>query len=120
MNEIRKSPLNSLGYHFIPDEYLPQGKDEYYLRNRQNKNGISYRKLSAHEIEALVRNRNTSDNWNHILVSDAFAPELVQNCKFFGLVRIGRLEVFYLEFHNLRRPVGLYNSTIISSDLGNN
>jgi hypothetical protein len=120
MNIIRKSPIHSLGYHFIAPAFLPKGKDEYYLRNQQNKNGISYRKLTAYEIEVLVRNRNTSDDWNKILVSDAFTPELVQNCKFFGLVRIGRLEAFYLEFHNLRRPVGLYNSTIISSDLGNN
>ncbi|MEP6746747.1 MAG: DUF4954 family protein [Bacteroidota bacterium] len=120
MNIISKSPVNTLGYNFIPTGFLPKGKDEYYLRNQQNKNGISYRKLTAYEIEVLVRNRNTSDDWNKILVSDAFTPELVQNCKFFGLVRIGRLEAFYLEFHNLRRPVGLYNSTIISSDLGNN
>jgi hypothetical protein len=53
-------------------------------------------------------------------VSDAFNPELVKNCKFFGLVRIGKLEPWYLEFHNLRMPVGLYNSTIISSDFGDN
>jgi Domain of unknown function (DUF4954) len=120
MNIIHKSPVNTLGYNFISAEYLPKGKDEYYLRNQQNKNGISYRKLTAYEIEVLVRNRNTSDDWNKILVSEAFTPELVQNCKFYGLVRIGRLEAFYLEFHNLRRPVGLYNSTIISCDLGNN
>jgi hypothetical protein len=120
MNIIRKSPVDSLGYHFIPDSFLPKGKDEYYLRNKQNQNGINYRKLTAFEIEVLVRNRNTSDDWNNILVSDAFTPEMVQNCKFYGLVRIGKLEAFYLEFHNLRRPVGLYNSTIISSDLGNN
>jgi len=120
MNEIRKSPIDSLGYHFIDPRYLPKGKDEYYLRDQQNRSGITYRQLSAYEIEVLVRNRNTSSNWNHILVSDAFAPELVQNCKFFGLVRIGKLEPFYLEFHNLRRPVGLYNSTIISCDLGDN
>ncbi|WP_276481174.1 DUF4954 family protein [Paraflavitalea pollutisoli] len=120
MNVIKKSPLNTLGYHFIPAEYVPKGKDEYYLRNRQNKNGIQYRHLTAYEIEVLVRNRNTSDNWNHLLVSNAFNPELVQNCKFFGLVRIGKLEPFYLEFHNLRRPVGLYNSTIISCDFGDN
>lgn len=120
MNIIRKSPLESLGYNFIPAPYLPKGKNEYYLRNQQNKNGITYRKLSAYEIEVLVRNRNTSDDWNNILVSEAFAPELVQNCKFFGLVRIGKLESIYAEFHNLRRPVGLYNSTIISCDLGNN
>src|SRR5882724_12744217 len=120
MNVIHKSPIASLGYHFIAKEYLPAGKDEYYLRNRQNKNTLDYRKLTAYEIEVLVRNRNTSDDWNKILVSNAFNPELVQNCKFYGLVRIGKLEPFYLEFHNLRRPVGLYNSTIISSDLGDN
>jgi hypothetical protein len=118
MNEIKKSPINSLGYGFIESRYLPKGKDEYYLRNVQNRSGIDYRQLTAYEIEVLVRNRNTSANWNDILVSDAFAPELVQNCKFFGLVRIGKLEPYYLEFHNLRRPVGLYNSTIISCDLG--
>jgi hypothetical protein len=120
MNIIRKSPVDTLGYHFIPKEYLPRGKNEYYLRNQQNTNAITYRKLTAYEIEVLVRNRNSSDDWNNILVSDAFAPELVVNCKFYGLVRIGKLEAYYLEFHNLRRPVGLYNSTIISSDLGNN
>ena len=120
MNEIKKSPINSLGYNFIDSRYLPKGKDEYYLRDLQNRNGITYRRLTAYEIEVLVRNRNTSADWNHILVSDAFTPELVQNCKFFGLVRIGRLEPWYLEFHNLRRPVGLYNSTIISCDLGDN
>ncbi|NML21005.1 DUF4954 family protein [Pseudoflavitalea sp. G-6-1-2] len=120
MNQIRKSPINTLGYNFIPETYLPKGKDEYYLRNQQYRNGLQYRHLTAYEIEMLVRNRNTSDNWNNIFVSDAFNPELVQDCKFFGLVRIGKLEPYYLDFHDLRRPVGLYNSTIISCDFGDN
>lgn len=120
MNHIKRSPVQTLGYNFIAPEFLPKGKKEYYLRNQQNNNGITYRQLTAFEIEMLVRNRNTSDNWNFILVSDAFNPELVQNCKFYGLVRIGKLEPYYLEFHNLRRPVGFYNSTIISCDFGDN
>ncbi|WEK38062.1 MAG: DUF4954 family protein [Candidatus Pseudobacter hemicellulosilyticus] len=120
MNQIRKSPLQTLGYHFIPAEYLPAGKDEYHIRHQQSNNQIHYRHLTAWEIEMLVRNRNTSDDWNNLLVSDAFNPELVQNCKFYGLVRIGKLESVYLEFHNLRRPVGLYNSTVISCDFGDN
>lgn len=120
MNQIKKNPVTSLGYNFIPQETLQKGQDEYFLRNRQNNNGIKYRGLTAYEIEVLVRNRNTSDNWNNILVSDSFNPEQVHNCKFYGLVRIGKLEPFYLEFKNLRRPVGLYNSTIISSDFGDN
>ena len=120
MNIIQKHPVNNLGYNFVDKKYIPKGKDEYYLRNEQNQSGHTYRKLTTSEIEALVRNRNTSDDWNKLFVSKSFNPELVKNCKFHGLVRIGKLEPFYLEFHNLRMPVGLYNSTIISSDLGNN
>jgi hypothetical protein len=120
MNIIQKHAVDSLGYNFVEPRFIPEGKDEYYLRNIQNRNGIEYRKLSAWEIEVLVRNRNTSDDWNNLLVSRAFNPELVKNCKFFGLVRIGMLEPYFLEFNNLRMPVGLYNSTIISCDFGNN
>lgn len=120
MNKIIRNPISNIGYGFIAPEYLPKGKNEYHLRNRQNRNGTVYRQLSALEIEMLVRNHNTSDNWNKILVSDAFNPSLVKNCKFYGLVRIGKLEPYFLEFHNLRMPVGLYNSTIISCDLGDN
>lgn len=120
MNTVRKRPLNDIGYNFIPTDYLPKGKDEYHLRNLQNRNGIQYRNLSAYEIEVLVRNRNTSDDWNKIHVSDAFNPELVKACKFYGLVRIGKLEPMALEYHNVCLPVGLYNSTIISCDFGDN
>ncbi len=119
-NQIKKSPIDQLGYNFIKPEYLPAGKDEYYLRNIQNRSGINYRHLSAYEIELLVRNNNSSDDWNKILVSDAFNPELVKSCKFFGLVRIGKLEPYCLEFSDIKLAVGLYNSTIISSDLGDN
>jgi signal peptidase I len=120
MNEIIKKPISSIGYQFIEEKYVPEGKDEYHLRNQQLKNGIHYRNLTAYEIEVLVRNRNTSDNWNNIHVSDEFNPELVKNCHFYGLVRIGKLETVSLEFHNVCLPVGLYNSTIISCDFGNN
>lgn len=120
MNEIKKQHISSLGYNFIPAQYLPRGKNEYYLRNLQNRSGIKYRKLTALEIEMLLRNSNSSDNWNNVLVSRAFNPELVKNCKFYGLVRIGKLEPYFLEFHSVKAQVGLYNSTIISCDLGDN
>jgi hypothetical protein len=120
MNIINKHPVDNLGYNFIDKRYIPEGQDEYYLRYLQQPAAANYRKLNAAEIEVLVRNNNTSDNWNHILVSNAFSPDRVKNCQFHGLVRIGNLEPLYLEFHNLRMQVGLYNSTIISCDIGNN
>lgn len=120
MNQINKKPISSLGYGFIPKEFIPKGKNEYHLRNIQNRSGIKYRKLKTFETEVLVRNGNSSDNWDKVLVSDAFNPELVKGCKFYGLVRIGKLEPYFAEFNNLRMPVGLYNSTIISCDIGDN
>ncbi len=120
MNSIKKIPLNDIGYQFTAPRFLPEGEDEYHLRNLQNRTGIAYRQLTAYEIEVLVRNRNTSDDWNKLQVSDAFNPELVKACKFYGLVRIGKLEPIALGFHNVTLPVGLYNSTIISSDFGDN
>jgi hypothetical protein len=118
MNIINKFPVEQLGYDFIESPYLPKGKDEYHLRNSQFNSQHSFRQLTALEIEVLVKNRNTSDNWSKIWVASPFHPELVKNCQFFGLIRIGQLEPLYLEFHNLRLPVGLYNSTIINCDFG--
>ncbi|UYQ91515.1 DUF4954 family protein [Chitinophaga horti] len=120
MNHILKRPLTDLGYNFVDEAYLPDGKNEYFLRDQQRSSAIVYRKLSAQELETLVRNDNTSDDWNNILVSEYFNPQLVKHCHFFGLVRIGKLEPYFLEFHNLRLPVGLYNSTIASCDFGDN
>jgi hypothetical protein len=119
MNQIVKRPIERLGYDFIDKKYIPRGRDEYYLRNGQN-GDKSYRHLTATEIEILVRNNNTSDDWNKLLVTEAFDAGLVKQCHFYGLVRIGKLEPYYLEFHNLRLPVGLYNSTISSCDFGDN
>jgi Domain of unknown function (DUF4954) len=120
MNQISKKPISSLGYNFIPKEFIPKGKNEYHLRNLQNRSGIRYRKLTPAEIKMLEHNANSSDNWANVLVADAFNPNLVKHCTFYGLVRIGKLEPYFVEFNNLRMPVGLYHSTIISCDIGDN
>lgn len=116
---ITKKPLDSLGYSFIDPQYLPKGKSQNYLRDI-NINEKKYRNLTASEIEELVRNRNTSDNWNNIFVAEKFNAKLVRDCQFFGIVRIGALEEVYLEYHDLKLPVGLYKSKIISCDFGDN
>ncbi|RYY71750.1 MAG: DUF4954 family protein [Chitinophagaceae bacterium] len=120
MNIINSKPIASLGYQYIPASYLPKGKNEYYLRDLQNNSGIVYKPLSTSQIDTLVHNRNTSDDWNKILVAENFDANLVKNCKFYGLVRIGAMQPLYKEFHDFKMPVGLYNSTIISCDFGNN
>jgi hypothetical protein len=119
MNIINKFPVEEIGYNFIEAKYLPKGKNEYYLRNEQTSSSQTYQPLTEKQIQILVQNGNHSDNWNDVLVSKQFNPSLVKHSKFYGLVRIGNLSPLYHEFHNFKMAEGIYNSTIISSDLGN-
>lgn len=108
-----------MGYNFIPKEYLPEGKDEYYLRFQQNP-ATDYRPLSAAEITVLKSNGNRCNNWEDVLVRDGIDIHLIERCTFYGLVRIGKLEPLFLEFSEFRTAVGLYNCLIVSCDIGNN
>jgi carbonic anhydrase/acetyltransferase-like protein (isoleucine patch superfamily) len=113
--------MERIGQHFIEPPYLPPGCDEYYLRNQQALRPVTdYRPLEFGEIETLVRNNNTCDNWSNLLVTNQFAPQQVHDCDFRGLVRIGRLDPVYLEHHDMRLAAGLYRSRIISCDIGDN
>ena len=119
MSQIQVLPMGCLGRDFLADPFLPPGQDEYYLRNTQvTPPEGGWRHLKADEIETLVKNANTSDNWDNLLVSGEFTPHNIKNCEFYGLVRMGRLEPVFLEFHDMRVPVGLTSSRIISCDLG--
>ena len=111
----------SLGHKFIESPYLPDGKDEHYLRNGESPRPLDqWRKLEPHEIEALVHSNNSADDWNNIRVTDTFDPYLIRNCQFYGLVRIGKLQDKALEYHELLVPTGLTNSRILSCDFGDN
>ncbi len=117
MSVLKKIPLEHLGYDFIPNEFLQEGQDEYTLRFQQNPRN-DYRDLTEKEIQQLIANGNWSNDWSKVKVSAVFDPNQIQCCKFYGLVRIGNLSPSYLEYRNLKLPIGLYHSTIISSDFG--
>ncbi len=119
MNRIEKKPIAQLGFEFVHKTYLKEGESEFDLRNK-NIRLSDYRPLATREIEILEANFNEAENWKDIQVKPGFNPYLIKNCRFFGIIRIGILEHVYLEFKNLRMPVGIYNSTIISSDIGDN
>ena len=105
---------------WIDPQYLPAGKDKYYLRNKQvraPKGG--WRHLKSDEIEQLVKYDNMATSWDTIWVTDEFEPSLVKNNHFRGTVRIGRVRNNGLQYHDLRLPVGITNSSIHSCDIGN-
>jgi len=118
MSELTVLSMASLGHNFISSPYVPEGQDEYYLRNEQNPLPIEgYRGLRADEIESLVKNGNTADNWDNLLVTDKFVPQQIKNCEFYGMVRIGRLQEAVLEYHDIQVPVGITGSRIIACDI---
>lgn len=120
MDTIHVLSPDSLGYGFIDSRWLPEGQDEYYLRDAQSAHRkTSWRRLHAKEIEILVRNGNTAGTWDDIRVADPFDPRQILHNSFYGLVRIGSVDNSILEHHDLRLPVGITNSTIVSCDIGN-
>ena len=119
MSTVSVISPRSIGKNFIPKEYLQDGKDEYYLRNIQaGESKDSWRHLKSKEVEKLVENNNTSDNWDEIFVTDQFDTDQIKNNEFFGLIRIGNVRNVILEHHDLKIPVGITNSSIIACDIG--
>ncbi len=121
MARMKVIKANDFAYKFIDDEFLPEGKDEYYLRFKQTKKDNSaYRNLQVEEIERLIKNGNTCTDWSKVLVQDPFDTDLISKNFFAGLVRISPMEEFYLKYHDFTVPVGIRNSRVISCDIGKN
>ena len=52
MDNVTVLPGDTIGYNFIPPEYISEGRDEYYLRNQQTgKPENTWRPLTDYEVE---------------------------------------------------------------------
>lgn len=121
MSEIVLVPSGSFGKGFIPPEFLEPGTDEYRFRNIQSRaDERKWRSLTKEEIGILRDNSNTCTDWSTFLVEDPFDPSLIKNSLFAGLVRLGKTEPHYLQYHDFIVPAGITNSRIISCDIGEN
>lgn len=119
MERVTLLPPTALSDGWIDAQYLPKGMDKYYIRNRQVKTPAGgWRHLRSEEIEHLVKNNNTASSWDTVWVTDEFNPSVVKDNKFYGTVRIGRISYGALQYHDLRLPVGITNSSIHSCDIG--
>ncbi len=120
MDKVTLLPYDCIQGNFLEKKYL-HGYDEYYFRNQQVKrHATGWRHLRSDEVERLVKNSNTATNWDDIWVSEEFDTNMIRNNRFFGMVRIGRVACEILQYHDLRLPVGITDSSIISCDIGDN
>ena len=119
MERVTLLPPTALSDGWIDTRYLPKGKDKYYIRNQQVTPPVGgWRHLRSNEIERLVMNNNTASSWDTVWVTDEFDPSMVKDNKFYGTVRMGRISNGALQYHDLRLPVGITNSSIHSCDIG--
>ena len=64
MGELRVVDTRRLGWDFIPPEFLPEGKDENYIRDAQSPRPVDYwQPLTSQQIAELESGDNTADDW---------------------------------------------------------
>ena len=115
MGKINKLPLEKIGLDWGD---LLNTRNTYQLDANKAKSYKSYRALTEAEKTTLIKNNNYSPNWDNISVSETFDANQIKNSKFYGIVKIGKISPVYLDYRDLRLPVGIYNSQLINCEIG--
>ncbi|MCL5270246.1 MAG: DUF4954 family protein, partial [bacterium] len=111
MEKITKHPITGVEFDLV------EGEDAF-THAEPLRAAREYRALDPAEVEMLIRNRNYAPDWNDVFVSEPFDTGIVQNCRFYGKVRLGVTMPMVLEFEGQRLPAGLYDSTFVSCEIG--
>ena len=82
----------------------------------------SHRHLTEEEIVVLKNNgcKSKDSKWQNIYVTEEFDPNLIQNSEFSGTIVLGKMKKGMLRYHDLTLDIGIYNSLIESSVIGDN
>jgi hypothetical protein len=117
MNEHLKSLVGELleTSHFIASLRVLKGS-----QGRSRLFGDRVRPLTEREVDALKSRGNRSSDWGRVLVAERFTPAFIVNSAFFGDCVLGVLAGEEVPVDTATSlPSGIYNSTIVSSEVGN-
>jgi len=73
---------------------------------------MGYRNLSKTEIDNLIKQGCSSEDWNKIQVSEKFITKTIVNSQLSGTVQIGSLKKSLETEVGIQKSCGIYNSTI--------
>ncbi|MFP4268707.1 MAG: DUF4954 family protein [Spirochaetaceae bacterium] len=79
-----------------------------------------YRPLTKEEIEILEHRGSTAQDWSNISVKEGFDPAKISRCRFYGHLRIGKLDDIALQAGAVALPVGINESTLVNCRIGDN
>ena len=71
-----------------------------------------YRQLFHYEIEQLLQNGCSAENWNTIEVKDGFLTENIHNAHFSGSIKLGVFNDIFTRPGGIRKHSGLRNVTL--------
>jgi hypothetical protein len=79
-----------------------------------------YNSLSAGQIDQLVRQGCTCEDWSKIQVAEGFSAESVKSTHFSGQVKLGVFQKRVSFFGGVSKPAGISHATIHNCMIGNN
>lgn len=79
----------------------------------------NYRNLSEKEIATLTVYGCSSDNWNAIMVDEAFSPKYISNVHFSGNIHLGTYNSIFELPGGVKRHSGIYNCHLHNCSIGN-
>ena len=81
---------------------------------------MNYRTLQPQEIALLEQQGCTAEAWSAVQVAEGFRTETVRNVQFSGQIRLGAFDNAVCYPNGLRKPSGIYQSTLHEVSVGNN
>ena len=79
-----------------------------------------YHSLSAEQIDQLVRQGCSSEDWSKVRVAEGFNAESVKSTHFSGQVKLGVFEKQVFFFGGVSKSAGISDATIHNCTIGNN
>lgn len=103
---------------FVPPGMLLDGQGQHTVRFEQAPAApADHRPLSEAERQRLIAQNNTADDWRGLWVTDDFDASAVRNCRFEGLVRLGKFAGSITIEPGCEVQAGLLNSRIVDCDI---
>ena len=79
-----------------------------------------YRALTQQEIDILIKQQCSSDNWKNIRVKEGFSTDYIHNVHFSGNTKLGLFEKEFTLDGGLKRHSGIYQASLHNCDIQDN
>jgi NDP-sugar pyrophosphorylase family protein len=76
--------------------------------------------LTKKQIDQLMSQNCSCDNWKQVLVSPKFTPDSIRNVTFSGKIKLGRFDKQVSFYGGVSKSAGIYNAFIYNCTIGDN